>query len=84
MTKPDRPLKVYEMDIHTNVSNRFAHTLVTSRVKNFGNESKETAFSVILPETAYISGFVLEIDGKKYEAYVKPKEEAKNIYNQVG
>ena len=24
-----------------------------------------------------------EIDGKAYEAYVKPKEEAKNIYNQA-
>lgn len=71
------------MHITTNVTNRFSHTLINSRVKNFASEAKEASFSVILPETAYISGFVLEVDGKKYEAYVKEKEEAKNIYDEV-
>lgn len=52
-------------------------------MKNFAPQAKEASFSVVLPETAYISGFVLEIDGNKYEAYVKEKEEAKNIYNEV-
>lgn len=71
------------MHITANVTNRFAHTLISSRVKNFASDAKEASFSVVLPETAYISGFTLEIDGRKYEAYVKEKEEARNIYDQV-
>lgn len=71
------------MHVTANVTNRFVHTLFQSRVKNHGSEAREASFSVVLPDTAYISGFTLEIDGKKYEAYVKEKEEAKNIYNQV-
>lgn len=71
------------MDITSNVSNRFATTLVVSKVKNGGNAAKETSFTVILPEKAFISEFVMEIGGKKYKAYVKEKEEAKQIYDQV-
>lgn len=71
------------MYINANVTNRFSHTLISSKVKNFEMTPKEAIFSVVLPETAYISGFVLEIDGIKYEAYVREKEEAKNIYDEV-
>lgn len=71
------------MHITANVTNRFAHTLISSKVKNFASDAKEASFSVVLPETAYISGFVLEIDGNRYKAYIKEKEEAKNIYNEV-
>lgn len=76
-------LKIYQMHVTSNVTNRFARTLINSKVKNFAAEAKEATFSVILPETAYIAGFTLEIDGRQYEAYVKAKEEAKNIYEQV-
>lgn len=72
------------MHVISNVTNRFCHTSVNSKVKNFAPEAKEATFSVVLPNSAYISGFVLEIDGKKYEAYVKEKEEAKSIYEEVG
>lgn len=76
-------MKIYELHITANVTNRFVHTLFTSRVKNRGEEAREASFSVILPDTAYISGFTLEIDEKKYEAYVQEKEVAKHIYDQV-
>lgn len=71
------------MYIFTNVTNRFAYTLFTSRIKNYDNQAKETMFVVVLPKTAYISGFVLEVAGKKYEAYLTEKDEAKHIYDQV-
>ncbi|KAK9890510.1 hypothetical protein WA026_010587 [Henosepilachna vigintioctopunctata] len=73
--------KIYSMRVDTNVTNRFAKTLVTSKIKNLDEKSQEATFAVVLPETAYISGFVMEIDGKKYEAYIKEKEEAKQIYD---
>ncbi|EFA04008.2 inter-alpha-trypsin inhibitor heavy chain H4 isoform X2 [Tribolium castaneum] len=75
--------KIYEMKVDTNVSNRFAKTSVVSKVKNLAKTPQEATFSVVLPETAYISGFVMEIDGKSYKAYVKEKEEAKQIYNEA-
>ncbi|KAK9890512.1 hypothetical protein WA026_010588 [Henosepilachna vigintioctopunctata] len=75
--------KIYSMKVDTNVTNRFATTLVTSKVKNLDEKAQEATFAVVLPETAYISGFVMEIDGKKYEAYVKEKEEAKKTYDNA-
>ncbi|CAG9823746.1 unnamed protein product [Phaedon cochleariae] len=74
---------IYAMDINSNISNRFAKTLVLSKVKNAGNTAKEATFTVVLPEKAFISEFVMEIGGKSYKAYVKEKEEAKNIYNKA-
>ncbi|XP_049822945.1 inter-alpha-trypsin inhibitor heavy chain H4-like isoform X1 [Aethina tumida] len=75
--------KIYEMNIETNVTNRFATTLITSKVKNFDQSPQETTFSVVLPESAFISEFIMEMGGKKYKAYVKEKEEAKRIYDKA-
>ncbi|XP_074041441.1 inter-alpha-trypsin inhibitor heavy chain H4 isoform X3 [Leptinotarsa decemlineata] len=74
---------IYDMNIKSNVSNRFAKTLVTSKVRNEDTKAKEATFTVVLPDKAFISEFVMEIGGKSYKAYVKEKEEAKNIYNQA-
>lgn len=71
------------MQINTNVSNRFAKTQIASKVKNFANTSQEATFSVVLPVKAYITGFIMEIDGKQYEAYIKEKEEAKKTYDEA-
>lgn len=76
-------LLIYKLHVTSNITNRFAHTLINSKVKNYERTAAEAIFSVIIPDTAYISGFMLEVDGKKYEAHVKEKGEAKNIYNQV-
>lgn len=75
--------KIYEMRVDTNVSNRYAKTLITSKVKNLHSKAQEATFSVVTPDKAFISGFTMEIDGKKYEAYVKEKEEAKQTYDQA-
>ncbi|KAB0790702.1 hypothetical protein PPYR_14851 [Photinus pyralis] len=75
--------EIYQMRITSNIRNRFAHTTVTSRVRNSVDKPQEAVFSVVLPEAAYISGFVMEIDGKNYTAYVKEKEEAKRVYEQA-
>lgn len=71
------------MRIETNVSNRYAKSLITSKVKNLGKKAHEAVFSVVIPEQAFISGFVMEIDGKDYEAYIQEKEKAKNTYDAV-
>lgn len=75
--------QITEMHVKSNVSNRFAYTTVASKVKNFADKAQEATFSVVLPETAFISGFIMEVGGKNYTAYVKEKEEAKRDYDQV-
>ncbi|KAK5647081.1 hypothetical protein RI129_005545 [Pyrocoelia pectoralis] len=81
-TPPTVP-QIYEMRIWSNINNRFARTVVVSKVRNFANVAKEVSFSTLLPESAFISGFVMEVEGKNYTAFVKEKEEAKRIYDQA-
>ncbi|KAF2891776.1 hypothetical protein ILUMI_14397, partial [Ignelater luminosus] len=75
--------QIYQMHVKSNISNRFAHTTVTSRVKNIARNSQEATFSIVLPETAFISGFSMEVAGKNYTAYVKEKDQAKRDYDQA-
>nr|CAD7204993.1 unnamed protein product [Timema douglasi] len=75
--KPD----VYSLHIVSNIQYRYATTVVTSRVANRANTSQEVFFTVVLPETAFISGFLMDIDGNVYRAHVKEKEEAKKEYD---
>ncbi|CAH1141995.1 unnamed protein product [Phyllotreta striolata] len=72
--------KIKEFLVNTTVANRFAETTVISKVENMDRYSKQTAFSVVLPESAYISGFFMETDGKMYKAYVKEKKEARRLF----
>uniref|UniRef100_V5G5K3 Inter-alpha-trypsin inhibitor heavy chain n=1 Tax=Anoplophora glabripennis TaxID=217634 RepID=V5G5K3_ANOGL len=69
------------MDINSKVANNFATTLVTTKVRSRGIAAKETTFTVVLPETAFISEFIMEVGTKRYRAFVKETEEAKNIYD---
>ncbi|KAF7286210.1 hypothetical protein GWI33_007167 [Rhynchophorus ferrugineus] len=75
--------QIYEMLLHTNVSNRYAKTLITSKVKNQNTYAQETTFSIVMPDKAFISSFTMEIDGKKYEAFVQEKAEAKKTYDRA-
>ncbi|KAF5276954.1 hypothetical protein FQR65_LT16118 [Abscondita terminalis] len=75
--------EIYQMHIRTNISNRYAHTTVKSKVRNLAATSQEAVFHLILPNTAFISGFIMEVDGKNYTAYVKEKEEAKREYEKA-
>ncbi|KAJ8962657.1 hypothetical protein NQ318_001051, partial [Aromia moschata] len=74
--------KITEFVVKTTVANRFAETNVLSRVENIDKYAKQSTFSVVLPENAFISGFFMEINNKTYKAFVLEKEEAKKIYTQ--
>uniref|UniRef100_A0A6P7FMS6 Inter-alpha-trypsin inhibitor heavy chain H3-like n=1 Tax=Diabrotica virgifera virgifera TaxID=50390 RepID=A0A6P7FMS6_DIAVI len=80
-TESDPP-RIKEFLVTTNVSNHFAVTSVVSNVENADRNAKQTAFSVVLPDRAFISGFSMEIDGIQYKAFVKEKEIAKKIYDE--
>ncbi|XP_030759990.1 uncharacterized protein LOC115885251 isoform X3 [Sitophilus oryzae] len=77
----DHPPKLLSTRIVTNVANRYAQTLISSRMQNVSSKAQEATFSIVTPDQAFISGFTLEINGKSYESVVKEKEEAKKTYD---
>jgi len=56
---------------------------VTSEVYNPENRAREIFLTVILPETAFISRFAIEIGGQLFVAYVREKEKAWREYQEA-
>uniref|UniRef100_A0A8B9UVQ0 Inter-alpha-trypsin inhibitor heavy chain 4 n=1 Tax=Anas zonorhyncha TaxID=75864 RepID=A0A8B9UVQ0_9AVES len=58
-----------------------AHTVITSKIINRANESREATFEVELPKTAFITNFSMSIDGKLYPGIIKEKASAQKEYD---
>ncbi|XP_029005846.1 inter-alpha-trypsin inhibitor heavy chain H3-like [Betta splendens] len=71
---------IYSFHINSTVTSRYATTVITSRVANRMNESKEVEFQVRIPKTAFISKFRMFMDGQVYDGVVKTKEQAQQQY----
>ncbi|XP_036390171.1 inter-alpha-trypsin inhibitor heavy chain H6 isoform X2 [Megalops cyprinoides] len=81
-TKPARPeLKVTDFHVHCSVVSHYAATTVLSSVWNQLSVTKEAAFEVDLPSTAFISNFSITSNGNVYVAQVKERGVAKKIYD---
>ncbi|XP_073982609.1 inter-alpha-trypsin inhibitor heavy chain H4-like isoform X1 [Rhodnius prolixus] len=78
----DRP-EIYFLHIDSYIRYRYATTIVMSKVVNPLNNSQEVSFGMNLPKTAFVTSFVMEINGIEYEAYLKGKDEAKEIYEKA-
>uniref|UniRef100_A0A8D8XU98 Inter-alpha-trypsin inhibitor heavy chain H4 n=1 Tax=Cacopsylla melanoneura TaxID=428564 RepID=A0A8D8XU98_9HEMI len=81
VTKPN--VKILSLHVVTDIQYRYAITRVSSRVANHDNVSREVVFSLVVPETAFVSKFFMEIKNKTYDAYIKEKEAAKAEYTQA-
>ncbi|KAL6464277.1 hypothetical protein MHYP_G00265940 [Metynnis hypsauchen] len=79
----ERDIDIYSFHINSTVTSRYAVTVITSRVANRLNESKEVHFQVKIPKNAFISKFRMTIEGKTYDGVVKEKEEAQQQYSQA-
>uniref|UniRef100_A0ABM5FKC9 Inter-alpha-trypsin inhibitor heavy chain H4 isoform X4 n=1 Tax=Pogona vitticeps TaxID=103695 RepID=A0ABM5FKC9_9SAUR len=75
------PIEIYSLHVDCKVTSRFAHTVITSRVVNRANESKEALFEVELPKTAFITDFSMTIDGVSYPGIIKEKKSAQDQYD---
>ncbi|PSN48673.1 Inter-alpha-trypsin inhibitor heavy chain H4 [Blattella germanica] len=80
--KETRP-QIYSLHVQSDIHYRYAHTLVTSKIANPSNFSQEVTFTVVLPDTAFISGFLIEDEDSVYNAYVKEKKAAKKEYAEA-
>ncbi|XP_052059439.1 inter-alpha-trypsin inhibitor heavy chain H3-like [Mytilus californianus] len=73
-------LEISSLHVQSDIRYRFATTLVTSTVANSDNKSVEAKFDVTLPDAAFITEFVMEIDGQLYPGEINEKEKAKKKY----
>uniref|UniRef100_I3KAS6 Inter-alpha-trypsin inhibitor heavy chain 3 n=1 Tax=Oreochromis niloticus TaxID=8128 RepID=I3KAS6_ORENI len=74
---------IYSFHINSTVTSRYATTVITSRVANRMDESKEIEFHVRIPRNAFISKFRMFIDGQVYDGVVKAKEQAQQQYTEA-
>ncbi|XP_051804394.1 inter-alpha-trypsin inhibitor heavy chain H3-like isoform X2 [Acanthochromis polyacanthus] len=74
---------IYSFHINSTVTDRYATTVITSRVANRMDESKEIEFHVRIPKNAFISKFRMFIDGQAYDGIVKAKEQAQKQYTEA-
>ncbi|NXQ14003.1 ITIH4 inhibitor, partial [Peucedramus taeniatus] len=76
-------VEIYSLHVDCKVTSRFAHTVITSRIVNHANESREATFEVELPKTAFITNFSMSIDGEVYPGIIKEKAAAQNEYDSA-
>ncbi|XP_034075191.1 inter-alpha-trypsin inhibitor heavy chain H3-like isoform X8 [Gymnodraco acuticeps] len=74
---------IYSFHINSTVTSRYATTVITSRMANRMDESKEIEFHVRIPKNAFISKFRMFIDGQVYDGVVKGKEKARQQYTEA-
>uniref|UniRef100_A0A3P9NRQ9 Inter-alpha-trypsin inhibitor heavy chain H3-like n=1 Tax=Poecilia reticulata TaxID=8081 RepID=A0A3P9NRQ9_POERE len=74
---------IYSFHINSTVSGRYATTVITSRVANRMNQSKEITFHVQIPKNAFISKFRMMMDEEVFDGVVKTKERAQQQYTQA-
>uniref|UniRef100_A0A4W4HP79 Inter-alpha-trypsin inhibitor heavy chain family member 6 n=1 Tax=Electrophorus electricus TaxID=8005 RepID=A0A4W4HP79_ELEEL len=74
-------LKITDYHVHCTVMSRYALTTVESTVWNQFHLTKEAAFEVDLPASAFISNFTITSGGKVYVAQVKERAAARKFYD---
>uniref|UniRef100_A0A3Q3X5P9 Uncharacterized protein n=1 Tax=Mola mola TaxID=94237 RepID=A0A3Q3X5P9_MOLML len=74
-------LKVTDYHVRCSVVSRYTVTTVESSVWNQLPITKEAAFEVDLPSSAFISNFTITSNGKVYMAQVKERAAARKIYD---
>jgi len=69
--------------VNTTIGFRYSRTEVTALYKNPGLKANKAVFTMVLPESAFISNFSMTIKEEEFVAEVKEKEEAKRTYEEA-
>merc|ERR1711953_143469 len=77
------PLETTKFHIKSEVQFRYARTVVESTVSNPDAVAQVASFALVIPDSAFISAFSMEIDGEKYEARVEEKGEAEKTFEKA-
>merc|ERR1712066_1157987 len=77
------PLETTKFHIKSEVQFRYARTVVESTISNPDAVAQVASFALVIPDSAFISAFSMEIGGEKYEARVEEKEEAEKTFEKA-
>merc|ERR1712038_1965103 len=77
------PVELAKFHVNTTIGFRYSRTQVSALYKNPGHEANKAVFTMVLPESAFISNFSMTIKEEEYVAEVKVKEEAKKTYEEA-
>ncbi|XP_039265384.2 inter-alpha-trypsin inhibitor heavy chain H5-like [Styela clava] len=69
--------------IKTNINARFAETVVTSMVTNNADIGREAEFDILLPNDAFITGIVIELQNETIVGEIEEKKKAKKVYDKA-
>merc|ERR1712209_20930 len=76
-------LETIKFHITSEVQFRYAKTVVESVVRNPDTVAQLASFVVVIPDSAFISAFSMEIAGEEYKARVEEKEEAEKAFEKA-
>merc|ERR1712110_551390 len=77
------PVELSKFHVKTTIGFRYSKTVVTALYRNPGTEANKAVFTMLLPESAFISNFSMTIKEEEYVAEVKEKGEAKRTYEEA-
>lgn len=69
--------------VDSTINTRFVSTTIKKEIVNSAKVSQDVTFRFQLPPDAFISDFMMIIDGIRYQAEVKPKEEAQKAFDEA-
>merc|ERR1719412_3263225 len=77
------PVELTSFHVKTTIGFRYSRTEVTALYRNPGLQANKAVFTMVLPESAFVSNFSMTIKEEEYVAEVKEKEEAKRTYEEA-
>merc|ERR1711971_491681 len=77
------PLETTKFHIKSEFQFRYARTVVESAVSNPDTVAQVGSFSLVIPDSAFISAFSMEMDGEEFKARVEGKEEAEKTFEKA-
>jgi uncharacterized protein YegL len=83
LSAPVRDVELSLFHVNTTIGFRYSRTEVTALYRNPGLVANKAVFTMVLPESAFISNFSMTIKEEEFVAEVKEKEEAKRSYEEA-
>merc|ERR1712172_318044 len=77
------PLETTKFHIKSEFQFRYARTVVESAVSNPDTVAQVGSFALVIPDSAFISAFSMEMDGEEFKARVEEKEEAEKTFEKA-
>merc|ERR1711936_389044 len=76
-------LETTKFHIKSEVQFRYARTVVESTVSNPDTVAQVGSFALVIPDSAFISAFSMEMGGEEYKARVEEKEKAEKAFEKA-